>query len=242
MLTEGAAVPFATTHWSVVLAAGDGKSPEAGAALEKLCRAYWYPLYAHVRRRGYDAQTAPDLTQAFFERFLEKDDLRQVQRERGRFRSFLLAALDHFLANQSDRSRTLKRGGGEPVLSLDAEDAEGRYLLEAASDESPACAFDRRWALAVLDHALDRLHSELAAAGKARQFEALKPFLSNESTAGAYEPVAAGLGISVGAVRMAVSRLRERYGELVRAEIAQTVSTEAEISEEMRYLIELVCR
>ena len=233
---------FLTTHWSVVLAAGEAGSPEAASALEKLCRAYWYPLYAHVRRRGHDAQTAPDLTQAFFERFMEKEYLRKVQRERGRFRSFLLAALDHFLANQFDRSRTLKRGGGQLLVSLDAQDAEGRYRLEPVGDESPDHAFDRRWALALLDHALGRLHGELAAAGKARQFEALRLFLSNESATGAYDPVAAELRMSVAAVRMAVSRLRERYGELVRAEIANTVSSEAEIGEEMRYLIELVCR
>ena len=233
---------FATTRWSVVLAAGQIDAPEAAAALAVLCRSYWYPLYAHVRRRGHDATEAQDLTQAFFERLLETEYFSRAQPGRGRFRSFLLGSLDHFLANQFDRRCALKRGGGHVPVSLDLQDAEGRYLLEPADPASPADAFDRRWALALLDHALGRLRGELEAAGKSRQFETLKPFLSHETPAGAYEPLAAELGLTVGAVRMAVSRLRERFGELVRAQVADTVSSEPEIGEEMRYLIELVCQ
>ena len=218
----------------------DAGSAEGSTALQKLCQTYWYPLYAHARRRGHNAHDAQDLTQAFFERFLEKDYLNQVHQERGRFRSFLLATLDHFLSDQLDRSRALKRGGGQPLLSLDAEDAEGRFLLEPAVSCSVEQAFDRCWALALLDQALERLQKEMANAGKERQFHYLKPFLCEETAPGGYDSVASTLGMSVGAVRMGVLRLRERFGSLVRDEVAHTLASQAETGEEMRYLIELV--
>src|SRR2546430_9901540 len=165
---------FATTHWSVVLAARQQTSPEAGEALESLCRAYWYPLYAFIRRRGYDSHDAQDLTQGFFTRLLEKNYLAQADREKGRFRSFLLAALKHFLSDEQDRARAQKRGGGQALISLDEQTAEGRYRLEPADVMSAEKLFERRWALTLLEQARTRLCDEYVAAGQAEFSDQLR--------------------------------------------------------------------
>ena len=224
---------FCTTHWSVVLVAGDAASPRASEALEKLCRTYWYPLYAYTRRLSYSPHDAQDLTQGFFARFLEKNFLESVDRRKGKFRSFLLASLNHFLANERDRAHAAKRGGGQCPISLDEQDAEGRYLQELPCDLSPERVFERQWALAVLDRALTRLREEHSASGKSRHFELLKVFLTSDSSAGAYDRVAAQLNVTPGSVAVTVHRMRQRYRELVRTEIADTVASPADIDEEM---------
>lgn len=233
---------FTTTHWSVVLAAGHGQSPEAEQALEKLCRRYWYPLYAYTRRRGYDAHEAQDLVQEFFARLLAKNYLQGVNSERGKFRSFLLASLNHFLANEFDRAQALKRGGGQILISLDDETAEERYRCDPASALTPEMTFERRWALTLLEQALQRLQQEFGSTGRAAQFERLKGFLEGEVARGDYDRAAADLKVSPGAVAMAVQRLRQRYRELVRDEVAQTVAVPAEIEEEMKHLIAVLSR
>ncbi|HKI72946.1 MAG TPA: sigma-70 family RNA polymerase sigma factor [Verrucomicrobiae bacterium] len=227
---------FQTTHWSVVLAAGQGDSPRRAEALEKLCRAYWYPLYAYVRQRGHGPEDAQDLTQEFLARLLEKNWLADLDPHTGRFRSFLLTALNRFLINEYDRGQAAKRGGGRKVLSLDQAQAEGRYLHEPATDETPEKIFDRRWALAVLDQALAHLRAETSAVGKSQPFELLNPFLSREAEAGEYAAIAQQLGLSVGAVGVAVHRLRQRYREVARQEVAQTLADAAQVDEEMRHL------
>lgn len=231
---------FATTHWSVVLAAGQTHSPQTAEALEKLCRTYWYPLYAYVRRRGYDADDAQDLTQEFFARLLEKNYLASVDRAKGKFRSFLLASLNHFLSNEWDKAKAAKRGGSQTFISLDEPAPESRYLLEPASDQSPEKIFEQRWAVTLLDQALRRLKAEFAAARKGNQFEVLQVFLQREAKAGDYSEVGAQLKMSSSAVAMAVARLRQRYRELVLQEIAQTVADPADVDDEMRHLFEAV--
>lgn len=224
---------FATTHWSVVLAAGRSGSPRQAEALEKLCRGYWYPLYAYIRRRGHGPEDAKDLTQEFLARLLEKNWLADVDPHTGRFRSFLLTTLSRFLLNDYDRSQAAKRGGGKILLSLDQEQAEGRYRHEPATDETPETIYQRRWALAVLDEALMHLREELNAAGKLLQFELLNPFLSREAEPGEYSRIAERLGLSVGAVAVAIHRLRQRYREVVREEVAHTLANAAQVEEEM---------
>jgi len=227
---------FATTHWTVILAAGQNASPLAHEALEMLCRTYWYPLYAFIRRQGHGPHDAQDLTQAFFARFLEKDYLHDVHRERGKFRSFLLASLKHFLANEWDRSQAQKRGGGHILIPLDQETTEHRYQLEPREELTAEKIYERRWALTLLDQVLDRLRDEFLAGGKGAQFEALKIFLSAGKGSIPYATVAAKLGSTPEAIKVAVHRLRKRYRELLRAEIANTVTTPAEVDEEIRYL------
>jgi RNA polymerase sigma-70 factor (ECF subfamily) len=231
---------FATTHWSVVLAAGHDSSPGAQEALEKLCSAYRYPLYAYVRRQGHSPDDAQDLTQAFFARLLEKKSLRHAQKERGRFRTFLLTSLKHFLIHEWERTQSAKRGGGSIHLSWDQTTSEERYLLEPVSDLTPDKVFDQRWALTLFQDALSRLRHESATAGKSDRFEQLKAFLTDEPAEGAYQKVAERLGMSPDSVAVSVHRLRQRYGELVREGIAQTVASPAEVQEELRYLIALV--
>jgi RNA polymerase sigma-70 factor (ECF subfamily) len=226
---------FATTHWSLVLAARDRAEPGADDALASLCGLYWYPLYAYVRRRGHGADEAHDLTQGFFARLLEKDFLAGVDRGKGKFRAFLLAACNHFLANERDRARAKKRGGGRAVLSLSAADAEGRYLAEPADVLTPEKLFERRWALALLQQVMTRLRDEFEAKGKGRLFDRLRGFLVGEKGAG-YRRVAAELGLSEGAVKVAVHRLRQRYRELLHEEIGRTVGTAEETEEEIRTL------
>jgi RNA polymerase sigma factor (sigma-70 family) len=230
---------FATTHWSVVLAAGQSTDAQASEALEQLCRAYWYPLYAYVRREGSSAADAQDLTQEFFARLLEKHYLAQVERQKGKFRSFLLAALRHFLADQRDRARAVKRGGGADCLSLDAQSAEERYRLEPVDRMDAGKIFERRWAMTLLDRALIRLRDENIASGKTELFERLKEFVAGESDISCGE-AATQLGLTESAVKSALHRLRQRYRELVREEVAHTVDDPAEIDAELRYLIGVV--
>lgn len=220
----------------MVLTAGHGSSPQAGRALEELCRAYWYPLYAYVRRRGHTPQEAEDLTQEFFARLLAKNYLADVDREKGKFRSFLLASLKHFLANEWDRARAAKRGGGQPHLSLDTQTAETRYRSEPADGLTPEKLLERQWALALLDHVLARLQAEFVTDGKEKQFDELKVWLTEGKGASSYAAVAATLGTTEGAAKVAVHRLRRRYRELLREEISHTVATPEEIDEEIRHL------
>jgi RNA polymerase sigma factor (sigma-70 family) len=234
--TPPSAGVFATTRWTVVMAAGGTDSPRACAALETLCTNYWYPLYAYVRRQGHGPHDAQDLTQAFFARLLEKNYLSDVQREKGRFRSFLLASLKHFLANEWDRERALKRGGGRKLIALDDDSAESRYRLEPKDDLSADKIYERRWALTLLDKVLSTLRAEYEQGGKTEAFEILKPYLSAGRTSVSYAHAAEKLGMNEGAVKVAVHRLRKRYRELLRAEIAQTVSTASEIEAEIRDL------
>jgi RNA polymerase sigma-70 factor (ECF subfamily) len=225
---------FATTRWSVVLAAGAGDPSQARAALATLCQRYWYPLYAFVRRQGHSADDSQDLTQEFFARLIEKDWLGQVAPERGRFRSWLLASVRHFLANEWNRLHTQKRGGGAALFSLDETDAEGRYLHEPPGVSDPEQLFDRRWAMTLLDGVIAALEAEMRAAGKTAQFDAVKGALIGGQVD--YPAVAAQLGASEGAVRVAVHRLRERYRELLRAAVADTVDSPAEVEAELRHL------
>lgn len=227
---------FVTTRWSLVIAAGGIDDDRAADALEKLCRSYWYPLYAYVRRGGRSPEDAQDLTQEFFARLLARRDIAAANREKGRFRSYLLGSLKHFLADEWDKSQAAKRGGGAKVFSLDDERPEARYAVEVAGGDPPEREFDRRWATTVLDHALRRLRAEYADAGKEPLFTALKAFLSSPPEAGDYDRAAQQLDISAGAVAVAVHRLRQRYGELVRAEIAETVDDPGEVEAELRQL------
>ena len=227
---------FATTHWTVVLMAGRRSTPQSDVALEELCRIYWYPLYAYVRHHGHSKEDAEDLTQAFFARFLEKNYLAGLRSEKGRFRAFLLAALKHFLANEWDRSARQKRGGGVAPLSLDWQDADTRYHIEPADHLSPDKLYDRAWAVALLERVITRLGDESAAEGKAKLFEILKPCLMVGKSAIPYPQAAAELGMAEGAVRVAVHRLRRRYRELLRGEIAQTLSDPAQVEEELQAL------
>jgi RNA polymerase sigma-70 factor (ECF subfamily) len=224
---------FATTRWSVILSAGH-ETPAAHAALSTLCRAYWYPLYAFVRRQGNSPEDAQDLTQEFFVRLIAKGWLDAVARERGRFRSFLLAAMKHFLANEWDKAQAQKRGGGAECFSIDETTAEGRYVHEPADIASPENLFEQRWASALLDQVLARLREEMTAAGKAAQFDVLKGCLAGEKPQ--HAALAAQLGMGEGAVKVAVHRLRDRYRALIRAEIAQTVADPSEIDDELRHL------
>jgi len=230
------AAQFATTHWSVVVAAGQNNSPQAHQALEVLCRAYWYPLYAYVRRKGYDAHLAQDLTQEFFARLLVRNYLSVADRNRGKFRSFLLGCLEHFLAREWTRAHAQKRGGGQLLFSLDEMDAENRYLREPAHELTAEKIFDRRWATTLLGQAMARLREECLASQKRDLFEKAQNYLSGEKGEASYADLAASLDMSEGAIKVAVHRLRQRYGELVRAEIAQTVATPEEIDEELHHL------
>jgi RNA polymerase sigma factor (sigma-70 family) len=227
---------FATTHWTVVLAAGRQRSPQAAHALEELCRTYWFPLYAYVRRHGRSKEDAEDLTQAFFARLLEKNPLAGLDNEKGKFRAFLLASLKHFLANEYDKAQTQKRGGGGVPLSLDWQTADTQFQIAATNEPSPDKAFDREWALALLAKVIQRLQEECAADGKAKLFEQLKAFLMAGKAESAQREVAAALGMEEGAVRVAVHRLRKHYRQLLRDEIANTLADAAMVDEEMRSL------
>ncbi|MEY4385770.1 MAG: hypothetical protein RLY20_1053 [Verrucomicrobiota bacterium] len=227
---------FATTRWTVVLAAGNKTTPHSDRALEELCRAYWFPLYAYVRRRGHAKEDAEDLVQAFFARFLAKNYLAGLSAERGRFRAFLLASLKNFLANEWKKSQRLKRGGGDTVLSLDWETADTKFQVAATNEPSPDKAFDREWAVALLAQVIERLRAECAADGKAAQFEQLKIFLTSGKGAVPHAEVAKSLGMDEGAVRVAAHRLRKRYRELLRDEIAHTLADASQVDEELRAL------
>ena len=228
---------FATTRWTIVIAAGAQSSPSAAVALEELCRTYWYPLYVFVRRQGHAKADAEDLTQEFFTRFLEKNYLAGLCSNKGRFRAFLLAALKHFLANEWDRAHRQKRGGGVLPLSLDWQDADTRYQIDPADNLSPDKLFDRAWATTLLERVVTRLREENQAEGRSSQFEQLKFYLMVGNANIPYAEVAAALIMSEGAVRVAVHRLRRRYRELLQLEIAQTLSDPAQADEEMRALL-----
>lgn len=225
---------FASTHWSVVLAAADTAAPGGDAALAELCRNYWYPLYAFVRRKGHSAHDAQDLTQAFFARLLEKNYVAQADRARGRFRTFLLTAFNHFLADAWDKARRLKRGGGCELVSFDAVAAEERYRLEPLDQLDAARLYERRWVTTLFDQVLDRLEQELHDSGKQELFDGLRGALLAERTGPSYAQLGTTLGLSEDAVKQAVLRMRRRYRELFREEIAQTVASPREVDDELR--------
>jgi RNA polymerase sigma-70 factor (ECF subfamily) len=228
---------FETTHWSVVLAAGAEDSLVARHALGTLCEAYWYPLYAYVRRQGYDVDDARDLTQSFFLQLLQREDVHDVRQERGRFRSFLLASLRHFLLNDRVHQRALKRGGGQVVLPLEFEAAEQRYAKEPADTQTPETVFDRRWALTVLHRVFHAMRAEAERLGKAAEFDQLKGCLMGEAPTGGYKAIAARLHVSEGAIKVAVHRLRHRFRRRLRTTIAETVDTDHAIDDEIQYLL-----
>jgi len=228
---------FTTTHWSVVVAAGEQESPQAAAALEALCRGYWYPLYAYVRRRGHSPADAEDLTQGFFAQLLAKNYPARADRTKGRFRTFLLHTLNQFLLDQRERAATLKRGGGQIFISLDVETPEDRYSVEAPDNLTPEKLFERRWAQTILDQALARLRAEFVADGKGETYEILQAFEPGDQSALSYADAAVRLGATQSAVRSMIHRMRRRHRELVRAEIAHTVPTRAEIDDELRHLV-----
>jgi RNA polymerase sigma factor (sigma-70 family) len=228
---------FNTTHWSVVLLAGNPDSPQAGAALENLCRAYWAPLYAYVRRQGHSPHDAQDLTQEFFARLLEKQYFKLADRERGRFRSFLLKSLKHFLVNDWERQRAQKRGGGRKILSFDDKSAEVSYLQQPADQIAPEQLYDKRWAMTLVERAMERLKGDYVTAGKRDVFEQLSGLLLSEASGDSYRHYGQILGLSEGAVKVAVHRMRQRFRETVREEIAETVSTPAEVDHELRCLM-----
>lgn len=243
--TERADLPpvhdhFVTTRWSVVLAAQEAAAPDAAAALETLCRAYWYPLYAYVRRAGRSPQDAEDLTQEFFARLLARDWLKVVAPEKGRFRAFLLMAMKRFLAKEWRREHALKRGDGAQHVPFDTGVAENRFAAEPPM--SPDELYERRWAMLLLDEALARLQQEFEQPGRAGEFELLKPWLGAARGEIPYEELAVGLGSTAGAARVAVHRLRKRFRELFRQTIAETVADEREIETELRHLLGVLSR
>ena len=224
---------FATTHWSMVMRAGDSQSPEAARAMERLCRTYWYPLYAFVRRRGYSHEDGADLTQGFFARFLEKHYLRSVDANLGKFRTFLLTSMSHFMANARDRDRMQKRGGGHQVISLDEMGADERYQLEPADPVTPEQLYDRQWAETVIGVVLDRLAEET----EEKRFGVLKAFLLHDQGAMSYEDAAGQLGVGVAAVTSAIHRMRARFRALLFEEVAHTVGAPEEVEPEIRHLL-----
>jgi DNA-directed RNA polymerase specialized sigma24 family protein len=227
---------FATTQWSLVLAAGAGRSKAGDEALARLCAQYWYPVFAFVRRQGHDVAAAEDLTQGFFARLLEKGDLRAADRSRGRFRSFLLTNCQYFLANERDRAVASKRGGGRVPLSIDVAAAEGRLERAVAHGETPERLYERQWCLTLLESVFEAVRADYAAAGKAGLFERLKTFLTAAEGAGTYADAARDLGTSEGAIKVAVHRLRRRYREELRRRVADTVDSDEEVEDELRHL------
>jgi RNA polymerase sigma factor (sigma-70 family) len=227
---------FATTHWSLVLAAGERGSPEAEEALARLCALYWTPVFTYVRRRGYATEDAQDLTQAFFARLIEKGDLADAERARGRFRSFLLASCRHFLANAWDHAQAQKRGGGQVPVPLDAAAAEARFAGALSDGETPERLYERQWCLTLLGAVLDDLRDQYAAAGKAALFDRLKEFITEEAEPGQQAEAAGDLGTTAGAVKVAVHRLRQRYREALRRRVADTVESPHDVDDEIRQL------
>lgn len=243
MESNGSATPqdiFATTRWSVVQLAARRDTVRAQQALSSLCEAYWYPLYVYVRRQGHSAHDAQDLTQEFFARLLQAEALAKLDPAKGRFRAWLLASLKHFLANEWDRSRAAKRGGGKAPISLDEVAAEERYKLEPADELSADRLYDRRWALTLLESVLSAVHDEYRRDGKQELFESLKPTLAGSREAQPYRELATALGMTEGAVKVAVHRLRQRYRDLLRGRIADTVNGAGEVDEEIRYLFSVL--
>ncbi len=231
---------FPTTRWTLVVAAGDPQRKEARSALVSLCENYWYPLYAYLRRRGYPADLAQDLTQEFFVRLLEGRYLDRADPEKGRFRSFLLTSLKFFVADEGDRERAHKRGGGV-LVPLEFSSGEDRYRREPAHDETPERIFERRWALSVLDRVVEKLRDEFVHHGRAEHFERLKMYLLGQSDA-PYAALAREMNTSEGALKVAIHRLRKRYRDLFRQEIADTVADPGEVESELRYLAAVLTR
>ena len=227
---------FGTTHWSIVLATRGTDAPQATLALDKLCGIYWYPLYAYLRRSGHSEHDAQDLTQGFFAQLLERGSIQKADRQKGKFRSFLLASLNYYVADKRDHDRANKRGGGCTIFSLNAEDAESRYRLEPADERDPEKIFEHRWAMTLLDQVLVRLAQEFAESGKHDLFERLRPFLVEGTETKTYAESGREAGMSEGAFKKAVHRMRRRYHELFRDEIANTVSAAEEVEEELRRL------
>ena len=234
--------PFTATRWSVVLAAGRPDSAAAAAALEQLCGSYWHPLYAYARHQGHLPPDAEDLTQEFFARLLAKNYLASADKEKGRFRSFLLTMFKRFLADEWDRSRAQKRGGGLRPLTIDTETAEAGYQQDWIEDATPERVFEQRWALSVVNRAINRLEAEFTQAGRAVEFERLKTFLTLEKGAIPYAAAATEYGMTEGALRVAIHRLRQKFRRHLRAEVAQTVASPEEIEEEIRYLLTVLSR
>jgi len=233
---------FVTTHWSVVLTAGRSDTTRAHAALEKLCRAYWFPLYAYVRRRGHSVEDAQDLTQEFFARVLERNWLARADQAKGRFRTFLLTAMERFLANEWDKVRALKRGGGVRNIPIQLDTAETRYGVEPEDTGTPEQAFEYRWAVSLLGEVVGQLEAEFRARDQADLFAALKPCLVGDRESQPYAELAAKLGMEEGTVKVTVHRLRQRYRDLLRAEIANTVASPGEVDAEMRHLFNVLAR
>ncbi|MSU37419.1 MAG: sigma-70 family RNA polymerase sigma factor [Pedosphaera sp.] len=231
---------FATTHWSVILAAGRDSSPRSNEALEQLCQTYWYPLYAYVRRSGTEAEDAKDLTQEFFARMLARRFPSGVRPEGGRFRSYLLKSLKHFLTSEWRRSTALKRGGEMIPISFDALDPETRYQVEPITNVTPESLYERRWAAALIEQAMKRLRAEYTADTRTEVFDHLRPLLNGTERGVSYAEIGAKLGLTEAAVKMAVQRLRRRFGECLRLEVAQTVETAAEVDAELRQLLTAV--
>lgn len=231
---------FHTTHWSVVLAARDSATPDGQEALATLCQDYWFPLYAYVRGCGFSPEDAQDVTQAFFARFVAKEALGHVDRERGRFRWFLLKSFQNFLRNEISRGQAQKRGGGWTQVSWDSLEAENRFQAEPADHATPDVLFDRRWARAAMGRAYDQLAAEFSANGRAILFQQLKKYLAGNASGGSYGEVAARFGLSTSAVKVTVHRLRQRYRELVRSEIARTVANPDDVDDELRHLAQLI--
>lgn len=228
---------FATTRWSIVIAAGRGESSLSRDALSLLCKTYWYPLYAYARRRGYRAEQAEDLTQSFFARFLEKNDVQDADRSRGKFRSFLLVAFKHFLANEYDRERAQKRGGQHEIVPLNVDDAEHRYNSSVIHGVTPDQEYEKQWALSVLEGVVAQLTDEYAAAGKADLFAQLRVFLPGATGDATYQECGEALSSSEAAVKMAVHRMRKRYRHILRKRIADTLADPGAVDEEIRYLL-----
>ena len=240
MHTQPGSSRFPTTRWTLVLAAGDPQRKEARPALVSLCENYWYPLYAYLRRRGYPADQAQDLTQEFFMRVLEGRYLDRADPEKGRFRSFILTSLKFFVADEEDRQRAHKRGGGT-IVPLEFSSGEERYQREPAHDETPERIFERRWALSVLDRVVEKLREEFVHHGRPEHFERLKVFLLGQSDT-PYAVLAREMNTSEGALKVAIHRLRKRYRDLFRHEIANTVADPAEVESELRYLAAVLTR
>ncbi|MBL9137955.1 MAG: sigma-70 family RNA polymerase sigma factor [Verrucomicrobiales bacterium] len=231
---------FATTHWSVILSARDTASPKGAEALERLCRTYWYPLYAFARRTGAHPEDAQDATQSFFADLFRRGSLQQADPEKGRFRNFLLVAFKRFLANQNEHRHAQKRGGAGVQVTWDTDLAERRYQIEPHASWPAERAFERRWALTLLEQTLARLRSEWSVAGKAGEFDHLKGFLTVDREPPSYAAAAAALGVAEGALRVAVHRLRHRFRELFREEIGHTVARPDDIDDEIRHLLEIL--
>jgi RNA polymerase sigma-70 factor (ECF subfamily) len=241
-MDESTRPAFPTTHWSRVITAGDPAAPDTMEALTQLCAAYWFPVYAFIRRKGHAPDAALDLTQDYFARLLEKGTLAAAEPARGRFRSFLMADCSHFLSNRHDRDRALKRGGGCVAVPIDARDTEGRFLVEPAHGRTPERLFEQDWAVAVLERVFDRLGRDYAATGRSETFERLRPVLTADPGAGSYATIARDLGTTEAAVQAAVYRLRVRFRRALRDEIAATLDDPAGVDDEIRALFEVLGR